>query len=119
MSDTDTLLCETHSDRVVITLNRPEKRNALNNDLRGGIIDVFPATAELPLRLEFVGNELESLRRFDAVSQRSIEQLQASSFEPATEARLDDAARGLIGSPQNEILTLAAVGSDALSQVSG
>ena len=33
MSDTDTLLCETHSDRVVITLNRPEKRNSINMEM--------------------------------------------------------------------------------------
>jgi len=79
---------------------------------RGGIIDIYPATAESPLRLEFFGDELESLRRFDAVSQRSIEQLQAATLEPATEARLDDAARDLIASLQDEILALDAVGSD-------
>ena len=38
---------------------------------RGGIIDIFPPAAEMPLRLEFFGNTLESLRRFDPATQRS------------------------------------------------
>ena len=39
--------------------------------VRGGILDVFPATAERPVRLEFFGDELESLRPFDIATQRS------------------------------------------------
>ena len=40
--------------------------------VRGGIVDVFPFTAENPVRLEFFGEEVESIRIFDAVSQRSL-----------------------------------------------
>ncbi len=43
--------------------------------VHGGIVDVFPPDAEDPLRLEFFGDELESLRRFDVESQRTIETL--------------------------------------------
>ncbi|MBA3943714.1 MAG: transcription-repair coupling factor [Herpetosiphonaceae bacterium] len=39
--------------------------------LRGGIIDIWPPTHALPLRIEFFGDEIESLRRFDPLSQRS------------------------------------------------
>jgi len=39
--------------------------------VRGGIVDVFPFTETLPIRLEFFGDTLESLRAFDAISQRS------------------------------------------------
>ena len=40
--------------------------------VRGGIIDVFPFTETLPIRLEFFGDTVESMRAFDAISQRSI-----------------------------------------------
>jgi transcription-repair coupling factor (superfamily II helicase) len=43
--------------------------------VHGGIVDIFPIDSEDPLRLEFFGDELESLRRFDAESQRTIETL--------------------------------------------
>ena len=43
--------------------------------VHGGIVDIFPTDAEDPLRLEFFGDELESLRRFDVESQRTIETL--------------------------------------------
>ncbi|MEJ7605341.1 MAG: adenylyltransferase/cytidyltransferase family protein [Bryobacteraceae bacterium] len=40
--------------------------------LRGGILDIFPAEAEQPVRIEFYGDQIESMRRFDVESQRSI-----------------------------------------------
>ena len=44
--------------------------------VRGGIVDVFPWQTALPLRLEFFGDELESLRSYDPDSQRSVETLE-------------------------------------------
>lgn len=41
--------------------------------VRGDIIDIFPSTEEVPFRCEFFGDELESLRRFDLYTQRSLE----------------------------------------------
>ncbi len=49
---------------------------------RGGIVDVFPFSGGLPLRLEFFGNELESIREFDAVSQRSVSRLDRARVVP-------------------------------------
>src|SRR5207302_8129060 len=40
--------------------------------LRGGILDVFPAGETLPVRLEFVGDTIESLRNYDPGTQRSV-----------------------------------------------
>ncbi len=40
--------------------------------LRGGIVDLFPPDAETPVRLEFFGDTIESLRRFDPGTQRSL-----------------------------------------------
>ncbi len=52
---------------------------------RGGIIDIFPATEEAPVRIEFLGDEVESLREFDAGDQRSRERIEALALAPARE----------------------------------
>jgi transcription-repair coupling factor (superfamily II helicase) len=53
--------------------------------LRGGILDVFPPTAAWPVRLEFFGNELESLREFDPQTQISRESITGVTLPPAGE----------------------------------
>lgn len=50
--------------------------------VRGGIIDVFPFAGEQPLRIEFNGDTIESIREFDLLSQRSIQELTAASIVP-------------------------------------
>ncbi|MCK5219783.1 hypothetical protein KAR10_09675, partial [bacterium] len=50
--------------------------------VRGGIIDLFVWDYEDPLRIEFFGNEIESIRRFDVFSQRSIDQLNEITILP-------------------------------------
>ena len=45
--------------------------------VRGGIVDIYPWQTALPVRLEFFGDELESLRSYDPDSQRSIETLES------------------------------------------
>ena len=52
---------------------------------RGGIVDVYPPSAPLPARVEFLGDEIESIRLFDPVSQRSVRVVEAVSIEPARE----------------------------------
>src|SRR5579862_463266 len=50
--------------------------------VRGGILDVFPFVGENPVRFEFWGNTIESIREFDALSQRSIRTLEVASIVP-------------------------------------
>jgi len=52
---------------------------------RGGIVDVFPPSAALPVRLDFFGDEIDSLRRFDPTDQRSIGPVDAITLLPASE----------------------------------
>src|SRR5207237_6230320 len=52
---------------------------------RGGIVDVFPPGAELPVRIELVGREIESLRAFDPATQRSVGPVEAVEIGPARE----------------------------------
>ncbi len=52
---------------------------------RGGIIDIYPPTSELPARLEFFGNTVDSIRLFDPVSQRSLRAVSSINISPVTE----------------------------------
>ncbi len=53
--------------------------------IRGGIIDIFDLTEENPYRIELWGEDVESIRSFDILSQRSIEKLESITIYPATE----------------------------------
>jgi transcription-repair coupling factor (superfamily II helicase) len=59
---------------------------------RGGIFDVFPAGEELPIRIEFVGDTVESVRRFDPGTQRSVETLDRFGIIPVRESTLTNGA---------------------------
>jgi transcription-repair coupling factor (superfamily II helicase) len=58
--------------------------------VRGSLIDVFPAGEDLALRLDFFGDEIDSLRRFDPADQRSTDKADAFTLMPASEALLDE-----------------------------
>ncbi|MDA9324529.1 transcription-repair coupling factor [Amylibacter sp.] len=58
--------------------------------IRGGIIDVFPPGEVGPVRMDLFGDELESARRFDPVTQRTVENLDRIEFAPVSEVILDD-----------------------------
>src|SRR5687767_1451408 len=53
--------------------------------VRGGIVDYFPAGADNPIRVEFVGDTVESIRRYDPSTQRSIQTLDQAAVVPLTE----------------------------------
>ncbi len=53
--------------------------------VRGGILDIFPMTEEVPVRIELWGDEIDSIRSFDPESQRSIENLETARIYPASE----------------------------------
>ena len=53
--------------------------------VRGGIVDYFPAGADNPIRVEFVGETIESIRRYDPSTQRSIETLDQAAVVPLAE----------------------------------
>jgi transcription-repair coupling factor (superfamily II helicase) len=59
--------------------------------VRGGVVDFYPAGAAHPIRLEFVGDTIESIRTYDPATQRSIASLDQSSIEPLQELVTDEA----------------------------
>ena len=64
--------------------------------LRGGILDVYSPEAERPVRVEFFGDEVESIRRFDPASQRSSNPIDEALLLPLTETPVNDLLLGAI-----------------------
>lgn len=58
--------------------------------VRGGLVDLFPPGAEAPFRLDFFGDSVESIRRFDPASQRSIGDADGLTLAPMSEVPLDE-----------------------------
>ncbi len=56
---------------------------------RGGIVDVFSPNAEFPVRVEFLGREIETLRLFDPETQRSVRLVDQAELTPAREVVID------------------------------
>jgi transcription-repair coupling factor (superfamily II helicase) len=50
--------------------------------VRGGVVDFFPAGDDFPVRVEFIGDSIESVRRYDPTTQRSIETLDRAGVMP-------------------------------------
>ncbi len=56
---------------------------------RGGLLDVWPATEPNPVRLDFFGDEIETIRQFDPATQRTVEKLESILVTPAREFLAD------------------------------
>ena len=65
--------------------------------VRGGVVDFFPAGDEHPIRAEFAGDSLESLRRFDPATQRSTETLDQAEVFPLRELFEAAPGQGAVG----------------------
>lgn len=64
--------------------------------LRGGILDVYSPEADRPVRIEFFGDEVESIRKFDPASQRSSSPVDEALLLPLTETPVNDELLGAI-----------------------
>ena len=76
---------------------------------RGDIVDIFPVSAELPVRLEWFGDDLEQLREFDPATQRSLDKidhlvLTPTSFAPIVAAYLTEKKLTFLESEEQEAL---------------
>jgi transcription-repair coupling factor (superfamily II helicase) len=60
--------------------------------VRGGIVDLFPPGAAEPMRLDFFGDEIEAVRSFDPMSQRTTGKVEGFACRPVSEVALDEAA---------------------------
>jgi transcription-repair coupling factor (superfamily II helicase) len=78
--------------------------------IRGGIIDIFPPGDSGPVRLDLFGDVLDGARRFDPVSQRTIEKLDMIELAPVSEVIVDEAA--ILRFRQNYRIAFGAAGTD-------
>jgi transcription-repair coupling factor (superfamily II helicase) len=78
--------------------------------LRGGIVDIFPPGRGGPVRLDFFGDQLDGIRRFDPATQRTTQKLASVEFAPMSEVLLDEAA--IARFRQNYRVEFGAGGSD-------
>src|ERR1700730_16070076 len=67
--------------------------------VRGGIGDIFPAVEAPPVRLEFVGDTIESMRRYDPSTQRSVESIDQVIIVPLQEVLAGPKPRAAAGGP--------------------
>ena len=74
--------------------------------IRGGIIDIFPAGMDNPVRLDFFGDEIDSIKAFDATTQRTTKNLEAFEIKPNRLFRLDDASKSQFRSQSRELFAL-------------
>ncbi|SHJ17029.1 transcription-repair coupling factor [Actinomyces denticolens] len=61
--------------------------------VRGGILDVFPPTLPRPVRVDFFGDDIESVSSFAVADQRTVEELDGATLHPCRELLLTDAVR--------------------------
>lgn len=80
--------------------------------VRGGLLDVFSPSHDEPMRLDFFGDSLESIRSFDPETQRSLKQIQSLEFTSVSEVRMD--ADSIKRFRQNYLETFGAAGDDPL-----
>ncbi len=83
LGDVSELLVEAGYERVDQVTERGQFA------LRGGILDVFPATEERAARLELFGDEIESIRWFSTFTQRSLGEAERIELDPAAELALE------------------------------
>lgn len=78
---------------------------------RGGIVDIYPFTEDTPVRIEFFGDEINSIRTFDPESQRSIEELDSIEIFPGEEP---DSPEKEIPLKENMVSFLSYFGEDTI-----
>ncbi|MDE2303180.1 MAG: transcription-repair coupling factor [Sphingomonadales bacterium] len=86
--------------------------------VRGSIFDIFPSGLEEGLRLDFFGDEIEALRRFDPTTQRSTGTLDEHLLLPASEALLDEATIKRFRARYRETFGASATGDPLYQAVS-
>ena len=80
--------------------------------VRGGILDVFSPSIDEPVRLDFFGETLESIRSFDPETQRSLKQINTLDFTAVSEIRLD--AESISRFRENYLKSFGAPGEDPI-----
>lgn len=90
-----TINLETIAEQLVVMGYKREQLVASSGEfsIRGGIIDIFPLGEEYPIRIELFGDEIDSMRRYDSQSQRSLEEIDSAVVLPFTDLLINHQGR--------------------------
>ncbi|WP_106639249.1 transcription-repair coupling factor [Allosphingosinicella vermicomposti] len=111
-------------DRLAVLLNangyvRVESvQDAGEYAVRGGLVDLFPSGEEEALRLDFFGDEIETVRRFDPATQRTTGTVEGFTLLPASEALLDEESIKRFRSRYRELFGATATGDPLYQAIS-
>ena len=72
-------------------IRAPQVHNPSEYAVRGSLLDIFPMGSTAPIRIDFLGNDIDTIRYFDPDSQRSNTQIDSIKILPAREVPLDSA----------------------------
>jgi len=86
--------------------------------VRGGLVDLFPSGEEQALRLDFFGDEIESVRTFDPADQRTTGRIDGFTLLPASEALLDEESIKRFRSRYRETFGATATGDPLYQAIS-
>ncbi len=86
--------------------------------IRGGIIDIFPSGAAMPVRLDLLGTQLESLSEFDPLTQRSTNKIDQLQLLPAREVLLNDETVANFRSGYRELFGMPAANDSLYATIS-
>ena len=86
--------------------------------VRGGLVDLFPAGEQAALRLDFFGDEIESVRAFDPATQRTVGRVEGFTLLPASETLLDEDSVKRFRSRYRELFGATATGDPLYQAVS-
>jgi transcription-repair coupling factor (superfamily II helicase) len=86
--------------------------------VRGGLVDLFPSGEEQALRLDFFGDEIESVRRFDPATQRTVDRIEGFTLLPASETLLDPDSVKRFRASYRELFGATATGDPLYQAVS-
>ena len=86
--------------------------------VRGGLVDLFPSGEDAALRLDFFGDEIESVRRFDPADQRTTGRIDGFTLLPASEALLDEESIKRFRTRYRELFGASATGDPLYQAVS-
>ena len=86
--------------------------------VRGSLVDLFPSGMDHALRLDFFGDEIESVRSFDPADQRTIERIDGFTLLPASESLIDDDTVKRFRSRYREMFGATATGDPLYQAIS-
>lgn len=100
-------------------INRQNTREEGDFSIRGGVVDVYPFCFEKPIRIDFFGDEVESIKYFDEISQKTFENIKQVRIPIASEIILNEKSINLFKSRYKKFFGSVCLNDEIINSVSG